>query len=818
MPSPVDRRWRLAALFAAYCCAAWLAAEEPKELRLRITNTNGQARISIPTLPHLSSITFEGATNLPNGFSSKNGPIFGNVLTQQLSRPSEFFRVNVSALSSNELLSAIVLNRLAYGPTPDEIERIKRIGPQAYIEEQLAPEKIVERPELEDYERLKDGWEYVTQTGRATSSELCLMLWDGGPMFVDDIVLVRGTVPGKGENLIRNGDFEAPLGPEWEIGSEFRRSQIVSSNVHSGSGVLRIMAEYSGDRQNDIRQRIAPGLVFNETYTISYWCYRFANRANMFSTWLVGSSKDYGIFNSPDDAVPLNTKIHCGLAMPEELRAWHAKRAVLARRQLLEVLMQFLENHFTTSITKSADLFGNVYDSAVMSYRACTAQEISELRRWRDALLNPECTFYDLLRVSIESPAMILYLDTFVSAGGEDRVPNENFARELMELFTMGSDNGYDQEDVTAMAPVWTGWSVKIVDFGNEMDPFAPWATNRISGFDEENALRNLLGSWIFCFHPQWHDPRKKTLFRGKVVPERFGLPYVGRSYELQLPARTGSAGIQDGYDVARHLANLPFTQEFISVKLCRLFVHDDFDSYYNFGSPELSPEGRLVRACMEAWENSNPKGKIRDVLRVIFKSDLFRSRAAAFQKMKTPLEFTVSTHRALRSEQAGENSTAEPDYTAFATAWERMGRMMIFDHATPDGDTEDMLPMISVSTIAERIRFVQSLLCPPGPGRPAEAGASRTDPVALVRRKLPEAKWTNDGAIVDYFIEILYFGHGNASMHSARELAVVFLNTSEDGRARSDFSGLQPGTAAYDERVRGMVALLMSLFPFNQQ
>ena len=106
--------------------------------------------------------------------------------------------------------------------------------------------------------------------------------------------------------------------------------------------------------------------------------------------------------------------------------------------------MQFLENHFTTSITKSADLFGNVYDSAVMSYRACTAQEISELRRWRDALLNPECTFYDLLRVSIESPAMILYLDTFVSAGGEDRVPNENFARELMELFTMGSDNGYD--------------------------------------------------------------------------------------------------------------------------------------------------------------------------------------------------------------------------------------------------------------------------------------------------------------------------------------------------------------------------------------
>ena len=101
---------------------------------------------------------------------------------------------------------------------------------------------------------------------------------------------------------------------------------------------------------------------------------------------------------------------------------------------------------------------------------------------------------------------------------------------------------------------------------------------------------------------------------------------------------------------------------------------------------------------------------------------------------------------------------------------------------------------------------------------RPVEAGASWTDPVALIQRKLPEAKWTDGSSIVQYFLETLYFGHGNASLHAAAELALDFLNTTKDGSAPSDFSALQPGTTAYDERIRGMVALLMSLFPFNQQ
>ena len=124
-------------------------------------------------------------------------------------------------------------------------------------------------------------------------------------------------------------------------------------------------------------------------------------------------------------------------------------------------------------------------------------------------------------------------------------------------------------------------------------------------------------------------------------------------------PRRSGDTNsIQDGYKVIADLANLPFTEEFISVKLCRLFVHDDFAIGYDFTDPNLSPEGQLVHQCMLAWENSNPKGQIRAVLSTIFNSDLFRGNAAAMQRSRRPLEYTVSAIRALR---ASTNGTGDP-------------------------------------------------------------------------------------------------------------------------------------------------------------
>jgi uncharacterized protein (DUF1800 family) len=216
------------------------------------------------------------------------------------------------------------------------------------------------------------------------------------------------------------------------------------------------------------------------------------------------------------------------------------------------------------------------------------------------------------------------------------------------------------------------------------------------------------------------------------------------------LPARTGTNGIQDGYDIIAHLANQPFTQEFISVKLCRLFVHDDFYIGDDFTDPNLSPEGQLVKQCMQAWETSSPKGQIRPVLATIFNSELFRGHGGSLQKVKTPLEFVVSAIRALRTPNPNGTFTADTDGRSLSVkgaALDRMGGMNLFDRAEPDGYTESAGGWISAGTLAERLRFVQALLTAPAQRTAApaitDAGNSVADPVALIKLKLPSTDWS---------------------------------------------------------------------------
>jgi uncharacterized protein (DUF1800 family) len=183
-----------------------------------------------------------------------------------------------------------------------------------------------------------------------------------------------------------------------------------------------------------------------------------------------------------------------------------------------------------------------------------TQIEFAQLQRWRDALLNPQCTFYDLLKISAESPGMVVYLDTVVSRGDGNppQIANENYARELLELFSFGVNNGYDQNDIVEISKCWTGWRVDLVDSTNQFNPLA----RRL--LDEHGAVNitNLSGVSAFNYRPQFHNNNAKKIFPGKVVPARFGSPYAGRKYELDLPARTGTNGVQDGFDLITHVAN----------------------------------------------------------------------------------------------------------------------------------------------------------------------------------------------------------------------------------------------------------------------
>jgi uncharacterized protein (DUF1800 family) len=538
----------------------------------------------------------------------------------------------------------------------------------------------------------------------------------------------------------------------------------------------------------------------------------------------------------------------------EDLRAWFTMHAVSSRRQLLEILSQFLENHFVTQHTKSTDYLG-LYGDGNLRNRIATEWEWHELTRWRNALLNPDCTFYDLLKISAESPAMIVYLDTVNSKANGTLIANENYTRELLELFTFGVDNGYDQNDIVAMSRSWTGWSVELVDAENAGNPFAPISRTYTPNVASQSKS-NLVGVWAFNYKPGNHGTNRAPIFSvwatnttnlvatgAKVVPARFGPPWAGRFYQLNLPPRaTGTTNsIQDGYDVISHLANQPFTQEYISVKLCRLFVHDDFPNpttrtnlpeyeFYNYTRPDLSAEAALVRDCMLAWENSAPKGRIRDVLAVIFNSQLFRSHGGTMHKVKTPFEFTVSAVRALRSANPDGTFTASTDGYSLKTAMDRMGGMSLFNRGDPDGYPESSAGWISAGTLVERLRFVQSLCIPAGQvghtGSQTSTSATNdaancfVDPVALVKKKLPSGQWNDAGAVADYLLAVLYPGEGAGNLGPLRQAAINFLNngSADASPNTTPFASLAHTSANYDNRVRGLSAMLMTQPRFQEQ
>jgi uncharacterized protein (DUF1800 family) len=202
-----------------------------------------------------------------------------------------------------------------------------------------------------------------------------------------------------------------------------------------------------------------------------------------------------------------------------DLRAARVARAVLTRRQLLEVMTDFWENHFSIYSGKGADYYLLVdFDREVIRPHALGK-------------------FRDLLEAVAKSPAMLYYLDNWDS-GAEPTRPllvgnarrkghglNENYGRELLELHTLGVDGGYTQQDVIDVARALTGWTIA--------DP-------------------THVGT--FVFRPEWHDAGVKHVL-GHTLP-------AGR-------------GMQDGEDVLDIVARHPATARYIARKLCVRFVSD---------------------------------------------------------------------------------------------------------------------------------------------------------------------------------------------------------------------------------------------------
>lgn len=253
-----------------------------------------------------------------------------------------------------------------------------------------------------------------------------------------------------------------------------------------------------------------------------------------------------------------------------ELQQAAVLRAVYSRWQLREVMTDFWNDHFNVSQTKGDSAFYRTpYDAAAIRAHA--------LGRFRD-----------LLGASARSPAMLYYLD---NARNRKGVPNENYARELMELHTLGVDGGYTQEDVYEVARCFTGWSIK------------------------DNFWRGR-----FEYRPGTHDSDDKRVL-GRVIR-----------------GRKGAAGLQDGEEVLDLLARYPATARFVARRLCRRFIADD-------------PSEASVATVAAAYRQSD--GSIPECVRALARCEEFRSGRG--RKMKRPFDFVVSALRVLNADTDGK-------------------------------------------------------------------------------------------------------------------------------------------------------------------
>jgi uncharacterized protein (DUF1800 family) len=271
-------------------------------------------------------------------------------------------------------------------------------------------------------------------------------------------------------------------------------------------------------------------------------------------------------------------------------------RAVYSRKQFQEVMVEFWRNHFNVDQNKDD-----------VEYLA-SHYEVNVLRK------HVFGKFEEMLMASAKHPAMLIYLDNILSrqplskseektlkrheAKGKSTVftellkhqrgLNENYARELMELHTLGVDNYYRQKDVIELARILTGWSAG----GSE-------------------SLDREFKEYDFQFRDNLHDTRSK-IFLGKTYSEREGLK------EGELAILT----------LARH----PGTAQFIAWKLCKYLVQDQ-------------PSDKLVRDIAKIFHKT--QGDLRETYRAILFHPEFLARPNFKCKFKTPLEFTVSVLRA---------------------------------------------------------------------------------------------------------------------------------------------------------------------------
>jgi len=481
------------------------------------------------------------------------------ILLALLTQPVLFAQKHRSLSEEQRIVH--VLNRLGFGARPADIERVKAVGLENYINQQLSPEKIVDS--------VAEGKVRELSVLNMPTAELYEKYPQPGQLMRQ--LQARGMLPAE-MSMEKPDNNQNPLENE-----KYRK----------------VLQEYYRENGLERPQRIIA-----------------------------------------------------------ELQASRILRAVYSERQLQEVMVDFWTNHFNIFAGKGADRW------LLPAYDRDTIRP------------NAMGKFSTLLQATAQSPAMLFYLDNFQSVspnanqrrGGllqqlrpqpqqpqrQRRGINENYARELMELHTLGVDGGYMQKDVQEIARCFTGWTIFQPRGGAA-------AVNAIMG---EAGRRN---AGTFFFNARVHDDGEKTVLGHKI------------------PA---GGGIKDGLMVLDILAHHPSTAKFIATKLVRHFVSD-------------TPPQSLVDRVAAAFTKSD--GDIRETLKTIFFSKEFNSTEAYRAKIKRPFELVISAIRALGADTNGGPATHQ---------WiARMGEPL-YGFQTPNGYSDAADAWVNTGGLLERMNF----------------------------------------------------------------------------------------------------------------
>ena len=463
----------------------------------------------------------------------------------------------ITQLSGDEAILH-ALNRLAYGPRPGDIERVRQMGLAKWIDLQLDP-KALDDSAAEA--RLK-----IYPTLQMSSAQLMAEYPNPKQAAIQAVKQASAAKENTSQQQSLQKDADAGV---MSMLQDTPASDAASTAASvSGNG----MNAPDGDTPSPMKLNPAtPGAGGKDSLAID---------PNAVPRAMADDSK------RPQRVV-------------QELAMAKLTRAIYSERQLQQVMDDFWFNHFNVYAGKGEDKwFLTSYERDVIQPRVLGK-------------------FKDLLTETAKSPAMLFYLDNFLSADPhaaerlaaeralrqqmrrgpygyppprpqppqnkkQQRGLNENYGRELMELHTLGVDGGYTQQDVTEVARCFTGWTIE-----------EPRQNPR------------------FKFAERLHDPDPKHVLGKKIH----------------------AGGMKDGEQVIDLLVKNPNTAKFISTKLARRFVSD-------------TPPPALVQRMAKTFLKSN--GDIREVMHTMIYSPEFWSREAYRAKVKTPFELVVSTVRAL--------------------------------------------------------------------------------------------------------------------------------------------------------------------------